>query len=237
VKFQALRDISRYFSGWQPETIFDVGANTGQSVQEFVDLFPGGVVHSFEPVPATYAILSSNWDKNPNVVTINEAMGRQEGVVTMSARGTATGNKILKPGERASNTVDVPVGTIDTYCSKHGISHIDYLKIDAEGHDMDVVAGAIQMLSRRSVSFIQVECGLSPDNQLHVPIQNFSGILFPLGYRLLGIYGSIRRIKAKPVPRRSIDFANAVYFPEYPELPPALARYGIGMAGGVAAAA
>jgi FkbM family methyltransferase len=56
----------------------------------------------------------------------------------------------------ALETVDVT--TVDAYCAAQGIERVDYLKVDAEGHDLAVLQGAAGMLEV-GVRFVQFEFG------------------------------------------------------------------------------
>lgn len=47
--------------------------------------------------------------------------------------------------------------TLDEYCDMRKVEKIDFLKIDTEGSDMDVLLGATKMLSEGNVSIIQIE--------------------------------------------------------------------------------
>ena len=50
-------------------------------------------------------------------------------------------------GSHRRPTIDVRVDTIDAYCKSPGLSHIGLLKIDAEGYDLQVFQGALQMFT------------------------------------------------------------------------------------------
>jgi len=51
----------------------------------------------------------------------------------------------------------VTVGTIDDYCNRNGINHIDFLKIDVEGYEYKVLHGAEQMIGGNRIDVIQFE--------------------------------------------------------------------------------
>ena len=53
---------------------------------------------------------------------------------------------------RALNSTDC---TLDAYCEQNNISHIEFLKIDTDGHDIDVLRGASKML--KNTKHIQIE--------------------------------------------------------------------------------
>jgi len=54
-------DIQSTFPGYKIKTIFDVGANVGQSAKKFLVQFPGSHIYCFEPVTDTFRLLSNNY--------------------------------------------------------------------------------------------------------------------------------------------------------------------------------
>jgi hypothetical protein len=57
-----------------------------------------------------------------------------------------------KVNTRAINSTDY---TLDAYCEQNNISHIEFLKIDTDGHDLDVLRGASNIL--KNTKYIQIE--------------------------------------------------------------------------------
>lgn len=53
----------------------------------------------------------------------------------------------------------IELETLDNYCSNHGITQIDFLKIDIEGHELEALKGASQLLKQGKVKVIQFEYG------------------------------------------------------------------------------
>src|SRR5687768_17293358 len=51
-------DLDLYLPNTPIRTVFDVGANVGQSATRFAQEFPGAAIHSFEPVASTFEKLS-----------------------------------------------------------------------------------------------------------------------------------------------------------------------------------
>jgi FkbM family methyltransferase len=56
-----------------------------------------------------------------------------------------------------ANEIEVDCTTVDDFCSQRGITSIDVLKIDTEGHELAVLNGAMQMLSSGAVRFVFLE--------------------------------------------------------------------------------
>ena len=51
------------------------------------------------------------------------------------------------------------IDTIDIYCAEQNINRIDFLKIDVEGHEFEVLRGASKMLRANKIKIIQFEYG------------------------------------------------------------------------------
>lgn len=63
------------------ETIFDVGANTGEYTRMLGSYFPDARIHCFEPAGATFSILADNMRDNGNVVLNNFGISDERGKV------------------------------------------------------------------------------------------------------------------------------------------------------------
>ena len=53
----------------------------------------------------------------------------------------------------------VRLETLDGYCQRAELQAIDFLKIDVEGHELEVLKGAADMLAKGGIRFIQFEYG------------------------------------------------------------------------------
>jgi FkbM family methyltransferase len=146
-----------------PATILDVGANVGEwsaCLREISGnlLIPTNI-HAFEPCRETFALLSQRAGNWPNVTLINAACSRRAGSATMHVYGSGLGtNSLAEPiDDRESVSEEVQLTTIDLHCKINAIEGIDLLKIDAEGHDFDVIVGASEMLERGAIRILQFE--------------------------------------------------------------------------------
>jgi FkbM family methyltransferase len=198
-----LNDIARLAAAWHIPiaTIFDIGANNGSSALEFAARFPTARIFSFEPHPTTYAQLTAVTSGNPRIHITNSAVGATPGTLLMSVYTESRVNTLKpsfhEPGRFQPTTpVDVPVTTVDTFCTQHAIEAIDLLKIDTEGFDLHVLQGATGILQRGAVRFIYVEC-----NDLQVdPADPGTGLLTidqylrPFGYRFIATYNDYNNL-------------------------------------------
>jgi FkbM family methyltransferase len=200
--------IRHYLPDWQPSVIFDVGANVGQSAKPYARRFPGAAIHSFEPSPATFRQLVDATRMLPQVVPHCLALGRGEARMQLAPGRRSTMNHLLPQGSAApEGAVEVRVSAGATVMQELAVDRIDYLKIDTEGHDLEVLHGFLPVLDR--IDFVEVEAGMNPYNRTHVPFAELDGFLKGGGFSLLHIFGQKMEWKrgGRPVLRR----ANPVY--------------------------
>lgn len=197
--------ILQYLPDWTPHVIFDVGANIGQSARAFARYFPDATVHCFEPSPETYRLLVGAVAALPGVVTHNVALGRSDAVLSMTQNPRRpTENRLVRPDKAAPDgAVQVSVRNGADVMRDLNTPRIDYLKIDTEGHDLEVLHGFLPALDR--VDFIEVEAAMNPYNKTHVPFSKLEHLLRGAGFHLVYIFEQKMEWKrgGKPVLRRS----------------------------------
>jgi FkbM family methyltransferase len=153
--------LRRKTSSQQDVIIFDVGANVGEYSKTLSDKFPNGRIFSFEALPATFEILKGNLRTCENVTLVNYALGDQEETRAIYTDGAGSGLTSFYPRESMNQpeAVHISVTTVDLFCEKNNISNIDFLKIDVEGFEFEVLKGAEKMISSGRVANIQFEFG------------------------------------------------------------------------------
>jgi FkbM family methyltransferase len=198
-------DIARAFP--DVKTILDVGANTGQSAIRFRAAFPMARIISFEPIAETFKELQRRTARL-NVECRRLALGRVNGRTTMYLTPISLTNSLVRPDDdELRGTEEVDVGTLDTYVENHHIDSIDLLKIDAEGFDLEVIAGASKILSTGQVRFVIAEVGLHPGDNRHPLFDDVRDALMLHGFRVFGLYDQTLEWSGEPCLR----FANAVF--------------------------
>jgi len=142
---------------------FDIGANIGVYTVVMGKISGDkGFVHSFEPVPHIRSKLLANVSVNSHKsLCINDfALGKEETSLEMFQvkdnqyrGGTSTfipNENISSMGTDKFNKVSVKVTTIDSYCRNNDISNVDFIKIDVEGFERNVLSGGIEIITRHS---------------------------------------------------------------------------------------
>ncbi|MGH9685959.1 MAG: FkbM family methyltransferase [Candidatus Acidiferrales bacterium] len=153
---------------------FDVGANVGlYSVLLSRLCGPRGRVWAFEPVPETYWRLRETLALNrcENVAPVQAAVCDKDGMATMSLfdPGHAEWNTLGTPevdpcGNQVQTLVSVQVASrsLDEFCKNQKIDHINFLKVDVEGFEVSVFAGADKLLRDHRVDFLCFEISQRP---------------------------------------------------------------------------
>lgn len=188
---------------------FDVGANVGAWSQSVLELNALAIVHAFEPSARTCARLEKRLGTHPRVVIRNFALAAASGDSTLYTYGDthSASSLYLRPSAEgllgvAFNTEHVRTITIDEYCRNEVISGVDYLKVDVEGHDLEVLRGATSMLRDSCIRYIQFEYG-SANLDSRTYLRDFFELLLPFGYRLYKILQD--RLQAQSEYRQSLE--------------------------------
>lgn len=207
-----VQDISHFLPNYQVKTVFDVGANVGQSMEKYLTQFPHAKIHCFEPTGSTFKQLLENVNNNVRVNCYQVALSSSESKGKMVIQGSNDMFYLLdesKPNaaeEMVTETVDVL--TMDQFCQSHQIEQISYLKIDTEGGDLEVLKGAVDLLSAQKIDFVEVEAGMSPINDRHVAFEELKSFLESHNYYLFGIY---EQVNEWPTNKPNLRRTNPVF--------------------------
>ncbi len=156
------------------KTIFDVGGYVGVYATFFArQAGPDGRVWSFEPNPRNFEELTFNTALNgvANVTLLNFGLGDGQGQIEFvvnpayPARGSADAATraalLKKPGSRA---ITVEVHRLDDLIADGSLPQPDFVKLDVEGLEADVLNGFSQTIAdRRPDLFIEIHGPIRPD--------------------------------------------------------------------------
>ena len=151
------------FLGTNRPVIFDVGANEGEYSEQLLQVFSNAQIFAFEPHPMTFSRLSNRVGSK---VFVNQvALGAQVGNAMLYDRNkngsshASLDEKVLRKIHAVAQpaSVKIEVNTLDAFVDLHGVQQIDFLKIDTEGNELDVLKGATRLLREDRIRFIQFE--------------------------------------------------------------------------------
>jgi FkbM family methyltransferase len=138
----------------------DVGGGIG-SYSLCVGKVVDGPIHTFEPVEENFRTIQTNLEANKlqAKVRLNRvALSSNEGFGRMAKPEVRDffGSKLTGVSTQSTDGT-VAVTTIDAYCTKNNIGHIDVIKIDVEGHEHEVIEGAKRVIDEGRIGVMILE--------------------------------------------------------------------------------
>ena len=149
-------------------TVVDCGANSGQWSAALLSEFRRQTVgvplrlYCFEPSHHTFQQLTGNLKPHAgngvSIHAVRQVLSKSIGTATLYVVHEMAGTNSLTYGGTEHRTTEVvEVTTLTSFARRHNIDRIDLLKIDAKGHDYDVLVGARDLIERGAIEVIQFE--------------------------------------------------------------------------------
>ena len=123
----------------------DVGSHVGFWSKDFTELF--NHTYAFDPIPQVRECYVKNIT-NPNYTLYPYGLGKEEKTIKVSYYPEETGNTHANE----QGNLEINVRTLDSF----DLNFIDYIKIDAEGYEIEVVEGAKNLIEKCK-PFIHIE--------------------------------------------------------------------------------
>lgn len=142
--------------------ILDVGVNFGETLLNFAKLTGNtGTVYGFEPMPFTYKKCRHNVGLNDfkNIVVENLALSNsmEKLVINDPLNGNSGGTYVSKITVAAENKITINAITLDDYVIEKDLKKIDFIKIDVEGYETNVLLGALNVIQKfKPILYIEV---------------------------------------------------------------------------------
>ena len=148
--------------------IFDCGANIGMATLFFKWLYPNSSIYSFEPDPATFELLKYNVEKNKlkDVYLFNWAISDHDGKIDFYVDKKTPGSLVMSTKKErmtehqqfSSDKIEVSCVSFANFISNQKLSKIDYLKMDIEGAENEVLqdleqAGQVGMVEKYGIEY------------------------------------------------------------------------------------
>lgn len=151
----------RRLSQFPLKTIWDAGANVGDWTRMAKQCFPAATIYAFEIHPDTFQELSRRTAGLTGVIPANLGLSDSEGSVELHCYGNQStlSSLLAYPHDLPRRTIPCKVVTGDGYSTANGINQIDFLKMDVEGAEPQVLRGLAHTIERGGVDLIQFEYG------------------------------------------------------------------------------
>lgn len=151
----------------QPLCVFDVGANQGNFLKSLSDHLKGVPyhIHAFEPSKSTFDILTENIHHLPDITLNNCGLGKEKSELELFSDHQGSGLASLYKRRLEHLGIDlkyrekVRIKTLSDYCGDAEVERIDLLKLDVEGHELEVLQGGQSLFKERKVGMVSFEFG------------------------------------------------------------------------------
>lgn len=177
------------------DVILEAGAFDGSDTVRLAKLVPEGKVISFEPNPSRYAELVEKTKKFHNVNTFPFALGEKNGPIPFYVCYGAQydpayegASSALPPSESMiinyqGPRIEVPCVVLDDWCRDNNQSKIDFMWLDLEGYELQVLKSSPQIL--RTVKAMCVETNFYKFRKDMTLYEDLGSFLEKNGFKLL----------------------------------------------------
>jgi FkbM family methyltransferase len=187
-------------SSKRPLTIFDVGANKGQTIEFFLKINKNSIIYAFEPNPILYSKLIQKYAIHPNIHVFNLGVSNINGELELKETitdETSTFEEFNYDSKYLKLKADVlgvckeklikkkyivQVTRLDEFIIKKNINKIDILKIDTEGHELKCLMGLFPVKSCE-IDYIQLERHNDDMYSAFGELVKIEALLATFGYR------------------------------------------------------
>ena len=127
--------------GW---TVIDIGAGLGDFAVSIARKHPLSIVYAFEPFPESYALLEENIALNAvrNVRPFTFAVGSTDGTLALRFPSGEAVQHSTTAITLTDESLEVRSITLEQIFSQHQLERCDYLKMDCEGAEYDILLNA-----------------------------------------------------------------------------------------------
>jgi FkbM family methyltransferase len=128
----------------------DVGCHKGKFLDPMRRAAPGGRFFAFEPIPYLFDMLKSKYRADERVRLFNCALSSVEGVATffVNERDMGLSGLNARPDRMGADRLTEVKTTLLTLDGVVGEQKIDFIKIDVEGAELDVLRGGARLIAR-----------------------------------------------------------------------------------------
>lgn len=178
------------------ETIMDVGANMGQYAMDLRENGFKGRIISFEPLSGVYEVLKNNSGKDDEwIVADRMAIGNIDGEIEINVSANSESSSVLPMNKSHTNAAPeslyfkkevVPIRRLDSVAKDFDLKGNLHLKIDVQGFELDVLKGAVNLLTK--AKGLQLELSLVELYEGQVLMEEMLRHVEGLGFALHGLF-------------------------------------------------
>jgi FkbM family methyltransferase len=131
------------------DLVIDIGAGIGEFTLWCAAA--GARVAAFEPDPLAFACLERNVSPYPEVGAFQHALWKERADLRLHGSLDTDESSLIEDGKASARLADVEAWPLDAFPVVVGLPVIDFMKVDGEGVEPEILAGAVRTLRRTRV--------------------------------------------------------------------------------------
>lgn len=141
--------------------ILEAGSHYGEDTLRMKNKWPNSTIHAFEPYPVAFSYLQINTQYLTDVFLYPAALYSTSGKYTFYIVAANDGaSSLLAPQEYTKVAYQGPIITVDAlnldeWAGQYGVDYIDFMWLDMEGAELQMLSAAPQILKTVKVIFIE----------------------------------------------------------------------------------
>ena len=143
--------------GWAPKVIYDIGANIGEWTTEFKNYFPESDFILFEAFEENK---SKNIHQNYHTILLDKEDNTIKPFYTTKGKFNTGNSTYIELSHHFTegnyNTMYIPTKKLDTYVKENNIPLPDFIKIDVQGGELDVLEGGKECMNNANMILLEV---------------------------------------------------------------------------------
>jgi len=142
--------------GFAPRIAIDIGAFTGEWTLSFRQLFPAARVLMIEPQAARQERLEALARIHDGVELAPVLLGSREAKGVTFFQSETASSVLRDPGNRGALAIEMPMTTLDAVTRGTHFQRADFLKLDVQGYELEVLKGAGHVLASAEAVMMEV---------------------------------------------------------------------------------
>lgn len=163
----------------QNDVVVDCGANTADLFLYLAGKISAEQYITFEPAPREHLMCQLNV---PKARHFNLGLGDEPGVVKFYMKSDTADSSVIQPS-LYEDVIDIKVTTLDAWLSEYDVNKIKLLKLEAEGFEPEILAGASSFLAR--CEYVAIDGGYERGVNAEQTFTTQTNILASHGFRLV----------------------------------------------------
>jgi FkbM family methyltransferase len=189
--------LTSYYNKTDEICIFDIGAHEGESTRTYSCLFPNSKIFAFEPYLGSFKELKKF--KSKKIKVFNLGLSSSKKIKKIFVNKNTSTNSVMRFEQEADKIwggrgnlkslteVKCKFINLDQFLFEKKIDKIDFLKIDVQGYEFEILKGAKKTLMEKKIKMLEIEfiCGKTYIGQKNIAF--YFNFFEKCGYKLKNI--------------------------------------------------